>query len=218
MRARLWLCLDPSAQDAQLLQINAQIASECATQQGITAALWLRMQGPLSSRAYLALASQCRAIADRSLHALVVGDRCDVALLCAADALHVSSRSPNAYDARRYFDRLFASVSDTPEITASVHAGDPIEEISTTAQCLLAAPFAAVPSKSAPLGEVGLRGFKTRAPASRLIALGGLHDPTSISRALSAGADAIAIRSPMLSPNIADSLSPILRALAELPA
>lgn len=211
----LWLCADLAALDARSLQNRCESAIVHAARCGLRAqriAVWLRSASVVSTREALEIARSMRSLTRAHRSSLVVGERVDLALLCAADAVHVTHRGASARDVERV---LAADPSSALSMTASVHDGSEARSLALSCAVLLAAPFADVPSKNAALGVAGLSAIVRAAPARAVVALGGIDGATSVHAVFAAGARGVAVRRALLEADTISALSPVLEALAQ---
>jgi thiamine-phosphate pyrophosphorylase len=213
VRSSLWLCADLASLDAATLIDRSEAIVRRAASCGLPSsrlALWLRSLSVVSSRAGLEFARAMRAMTDAHRAHLVIGARPDLALLCGADAVHVTHSGPSARDVERLIDAESAPLV----MTAAVHDPAEAREFGTRCEVLLASPFAHVPQKNAPLGVAGLSAIVSAAPARAVIALGGIDSPAAVHSVIAAGARGIAARRALLSSDPAEAMAPLLAALA----
>lgn len=149
----------------------------------------------LTGRARLSLARRLRARTSDLGARLWVADRLDVAVLVAADGVHLGGRSVSITDARRLMGtaRTVSVACHTPaEVVAARDGG---------ADACLLSPIFASPGKGSPLGLEALRAARRGLGGDQtfaLIALGGI-DAGRIAACREAGADgAAAIRGDVL--------------------
>ena len=200
-RCTLWLCADAAALDARSLIERCSTAFDRAARAGLATrriALWLRSASMLDGRAARALARALRALSDEHRGSLVIGERPDLAVLCGADAVHVTHAGPSARECDALLARLGA---ERMMLSAAVH--DPYEARTHAEQCamLVASPFDSVPGKSPPLGAAGLSAIVSAAPGRAIIALGGIDDSDAVHRTKAAGASGVAVRRALLDPS-----------------
>jgi thiamine monophosphate synthase len=213
VRASLWLCADLTALDARSLVERSEAIVRRAAECGLPSsriALWLRSLSAVSSRQALEFARVMRAMTNAHRVHLVIGARPDLAILCGADAVHVTHSGPSARDVERLIDATSSSLV----MTAAVH--DPAEAREHAPRCevLLASPFGIVADKNAPLGVAGLSAIVAAAPARSVLALGGIDAPAAVHAVFAAGARGIAVRRALSASCPADAISPLLEALA----
>jgi len=137
------------------------------------------------ARALFELGEALKQVALRHAQLFVVNERIDLALLLAADALHLREDSVDTAAARRL-------VGNLPVIRACHSAFD---VPSLDADAALLSPVLEARKGNAPLGLAALRAAKDALSAAgkrtRLIALGGV-DAARASGCIDAGADAVA--------------------------
>jgi thiamine-phosphate pyrophosphorylase len=153
----------------------------------------------LPARARQEFGTQLRQLTARHAQRLSVNDRLDLAVLCDADALHLSESSVSPSDARAFGRRWgrqwwISSACHDPELVASSQADG-----------LLLSPIAEARKGRGALGTSGLVRARAvldgRAPdeAPRLYALGGVG-PGNAAALLRAGADGVALIGALLEP------------------
>jgi thiamine-phosphate pyrophosphorylase len=159
----------------------------------------------LPARARLAFGLELRELTARHSQYLSVNDRLDLAVLCQADAVHLSESSVSVSDARalgRRHGRDFW-------ISSACH--DPEAVASSEADGLLLSPIAQ-PRKGRPaLGAAVLTRARAALAASAtprrtaLYALGGV-EPGNAAELLRAGADGVALIGALLEPGAPQAL------------
>lgn len=146
---------------------------EAALHGGIRA-VQLRERG-LTDRELFALAQALRTSTRRHGAALLVNDRIDVALACAADGVHLPARSFTVAEARQLLgpDRLIGvSAHSAAEAAAAARAG---------ADFAVIGPIFATPSKrayGAPLGVTAIEAAAAAAAPMPVLAIGGITAET----------------------------------------
>ena len=183
---RLYLVTDQhiaqsSAGPRSLLDVVAQ-----AVQGGVTC-VQLREKS-LSTRDFLAQAITLKALLRPLGIALVINDRIDIALACAADGVHLGQSDMPPEDARRLLPpEIFIGWS--VETLADVRQSERLP-----VDYLAASPVFATPSKTDTAPAWGLDGLRTVRAASTLplVAIGGI-DATNAREVFAAGADGIAV-------------------------
>lgn len=205
--------MDLSALDARTLLERSESIIARATECGIPSrriALWLRSLDVLPSRRALDWARTARAMTNSYQAPLVIGARPDLALLCGADAVHITHSGPSARDVQR----LMNATSSSLLMSAAVHDPAEAREHAPLCNVLLASPFGVVPHKNAPLGIAGLSAIVAAAPARSVLALGGIDTAAAVHAVFAAGARGIAVRRALLTPAAVDTIAPLLQALA----
>jgi thiamine-phosphate pyrophosphorylase len=163
----------------------------------------------LPARARLAFGARLRELTARHSQRLSVNDRLDIAVLCGADAVHLSESSVSPADARVFGQRhardwWISSACHDAELAASSQADG-----------VLLSPIVEARKGKAALGTLGLSRARAAleargAGAPRLYALGGVT-PASAPGLLAAGADGVALIGALLEPGapqaLVDSLS-----------
>jgi thiamine-phosphate pyrophosphorylase len=155
----------------------------------------------LSARERLALGERLRALSLRHAQSLSVNDRLDLAVLLAADAVHLSESSVSVGDAR-----VFASAQGQRwSISRACH--DIAEVASSDADALVLAPVAQARKGRPALGVAGVQRARAElarrsdgAGSCRLYALGGVT-PANAASLLAAGADGVALIGSLLEPD-----------------
>lgn len=148
-------------------------------------AVQLRDPG-LTARELLALGRRLREATRAAGARLWVNDRLDLAMLVAADGVHLGRASVSVADARR---ALGAGIV----VTRSAHHLDEVAAAADEgADAVLLSPVFASPGKGRPLGLSALTEARRRLPSAvGLYALGGV-DAAAVSRCLAAGATGVA--------------------------
>jgi len=140
----------------------------------------------LSASELLCLGKELRDLTRAAAMSLVVNDRLDLALVLAADGVHLGRRSVSVSEARRLLGPaawISTSCHDLAQLGAVAAAGP---------NAVLLSPIFASPGKGEPLGLGALA--EARAvlpPAIGLIALGGVT-PKRVRACLDAGANGVA--------------------------
>ncbi len=208
--ASLWLCADLSALSPEtLLRRVGAVLAGAQTHSAI--AVWLRGASAVPARDAAAVCRAARELCDRHDTALIVGERADLAVLCGADGVHVTHRGPSAEDVWRYLQQLGAS---SMVLSGAAHDPAEVRALSPRCELLVASPFGEVAEKNPPLGVAGLSAMVACAPGRRFVALGRIDSPAAVFRAFSAGAVAVALRSPLLDEDPLARIAPIVEAVA----
>ncbi|HTQ03747.1 MAG TPA: thiamine phosphate synthase [Polyangiaceae bacterium] len=142
----------------------------------------------LSARERLAFGRKLRALCTRERQWFQVNDRCDLARLLDADAVHLGEASLGAEDARR-------AVGADVFVTRACH--DPECTLDTRVDGWVLSPIFAQRKGRAALGEAGIARLAARlrsdtAGASSVYALGGVNAGNA-RRAVAAGAAGVAV-------------------------
>jgi thiamine-phosphate pyrophosphorylase len=142
----------------------------------------------LSTRELLALAERLRALTQRYAAALLINDRVDVALACAADGVHLPADSFAVADARALLgaQRLIGVSTHAPaEIATAAAAG---------ADFAVFGPIYDTHAKRAFGAPLGLTALAAARAASKLplLAIGGI-DSDRIGEVRAGGADGVAV-------------------------
>ena len=137
----------------------------------------------LDGGALLAFARPIADVCRRESAPLWVNDRLDVAMVLAADGVHLPERGLPIADARR-----------GPAVGASRHSIDAaLEAARDGADVVQLGPIWPSPGKSEALGALALR-VRSRLPlAVKLVAVGGIDSVEHAKEAVLAGADAVAL-------------------------
>jgi thiamine-phosphate pyrophosphorylase len=137
----------------------------------------------LSTHELLALAERLRALTQRYAAALLINDRVDVALACAADGVHLPADSFAVADAR-------ALLGAQRLIGVSTHA--PAEVAG--ADFVVVGPIYDTPSKRSFGAPLGLSALAAARAATKLplLAIGGI-DASRVAEVRAAGADGVAV-------------------------
>lgn len=139
-----------------------------------------------SSQAVLSLGERLRAICSRHRAPFYVNDRLDVAMILAADGVHLGDASVEVGDAR-------ALLGPDAFISTAAHGPDDVDRARLGgATAVLVSPIYATPEKGAPQGTRLLSEARDRAQGMRVYALGGV-DGSNAALCRRAGADGVAI-------------------------
>lgn len=155
----------------------------------------------LPARARQIFGDRLRELTARHAQHLSVNDRLDLAVLCGADAVHLSEGSVSVEDARAFGRRHGRSWW----ISSACH--DPERVSASRADGLLLSPIAEARKGRAALGAPALTRARAQlgAGAPRLYALGGVG-PDNAARLLASGADGVALIGALLEPGALEAL------------
>ena len=190
---RLWLCADLGLRsvDALLAAVDAACAYDAAL-------VWLRAPREIAGAEHLAAARALRSVTTLHGALLLVGDRLDVALAAGADGVHLGEASVSPSEAR-------GMLGSGAVVSRAVHDAAGIASHRDAADALVLAPFLAVPGKGPALGARGFASLRASAPASFVVALGGLATPADVHAAFASGASAVALRRGLDDPALRDA-------------
>jgi len=163
-----------------------------------------------STREFIDLAREVKAVLDREGIPLIINDRVDVALAAGADGVHVGQSDMDYRDARTLMGKeaLVGLSVETPEQAEEAAGLD--------ADYLGVSPIFSTPTKTDTTTEWGIAGLARLRKRSRhrLVAIGGINAGNAAS-VLRAGADGIAVVSAICASADPEAAARELRAIVE---
>lgn len=179
---RLYLVTDP-------ISIGARTLTDvvAAAVQGGVSCVQLR-EKTLNTRDFVAQALATKALLEPYGIPLVINDRLDVALACAADGVHLGQRDMPVEQARRLLPpHVFIGWSVETMAHVDRSATLPVDYLGVS-------PIHATPTKTDAAAPWGLDGLRQVRAATRLplVAIGGIHAGNA-RKVLAAGADGLAV-------------------------
>lgn len=184
LRARLRLHL---VTDSALCGARGVEAVVRAAVQGGASCVQLR-EKTLATRDFVERARALKALLAPLGVPLLVNDRLDVALACAADGVHVGQGDMPAAEVRRWMPGAIIGLSI--ESIAQLRAA----ELDAAVDYYGASPVFATPTKTDTATALGLEGLSALRALTRrpLVAIGGIHAGNA-AQVMAAGADGLAV-------------------------